>query len=227
MRYRSRAVRQKDQDIHEALLSGLTPQQVAADFDLAVEAVRAADRRVTCERETLGPVEAMRQRQLAILSAIIQCSLRAFQQAAREGEETTKVTAAFSRSARVAQRVTRRKAPDVGCLKVVLMAMETQRKLLGLVPRTGGHAPSESRASEESPVNAALLALAKSKGFADVSEYHQARMQHPRYGEYVRLGEEINDVRGPLLESPPLRIAPSPPSRNGSGDYPPNPATSR
>jgi hypothetical protein len=199
-RYRKRAFVQQDQEIFEAFLSGHSAKNIAADLGLPIEAVNAARRRVHDQYAALGEKESARRRQLILVHVVIQAIMETYQRSAREPEVTTKSSQGGDTAPKVEKQL-RVKAPDTRAFRVILLALEIESDLLGLVPPASAPPVPAALPAPTSPVESALHDFAKSKGFDDVSDYNEARMNHPRYAEYVRLGDEINNVKPNIIEA--------------------------
>src|SRR5687767_1987026 len=84
----SRAARRNDELIHEALVSGLTPAQVAARYKLEVEQVDSANRRVLARRDALPDDEAEVETHRTAFRALFQMSIDGFRESATALLET-------------------------------------------------------------------------------------------------------------------------------------------
>ena len=126
---RSRASRESDQLIHEAFLSGLTPAQVAAEFEKSVEQVVAADRRVRAARKALDPVTADREAERTALSVLFRVALVGYQRSNRDLDLTTKATKKDAAESAQVQRGTKQKLADPRFLRIALFALAQQRAL--------------------------------------------------------------------------------------------------
>lgn len=141
----SRAARCRNEQIHELLLAGFSPQDVATKLGLAVEQVLAGERRVQQEEEALPPDEAARRRILLMLKAVAQESMRAWQKSVASGEETTKVSQTSESDTHKTERVQTKQSGDPRYLDRALKAMAAETRLRGL------DKPAEKTSSAPSP----------------------------------------------------------------------------
>lgn len=138
MPYRSsKASRAKDQQIHENLLAGYTPELVAKQFNLQSEQVLAADRRVRERRAKKGPDEARLEDLEIELRVLRRETMREFRRSADESEETTKISADDTNSKRKVERMFRKSRGSAQLARVVLSTIREQRQLTNLQRESG------------------------------------------------------------------------------------------
>jgi len=114
--------RRYDQDIHEALVAGHTPAQVAAQLGLSLDEVQAAEKRVRAANRKLDPEEEARQRMLLLYRVVAEQSMQAWQRSVKEGEESTLVSR-DGKDNEKAQRTTHKQAGDPRYLDRAMKAM--------------------------------------------------------------------------------------------------------
>jgi hypothetical protein len=113
----------RDDEIYEALVSGLTPEQVAAERLLPLEQVLAAGRRIKAKHAALGPKEAARERQCVTLPTIARMALSAWQRSIAQGEETHTVSAGEAGANKQARRAVFKNSGDPRYLQTALRAL--------------------------------------------------------------------------------------------------------
>ena len=138
---RSQRSRIADLQMHEALVSGLSPEQVAAQFKQPVELVLAAQRRVMAERAKLSPEEALRQEHLEFLRAARKLAMAEFRSAQLE-EVSTKSSLETAKEGRRVERTTRKKPASASYLRAIIACVALEDKLAARAAPAPAPAPA-------------------------------------------------------------------------------------
>ena len=189
----SRRARQKDRDIHAALVSGLSPEQVATRMGLAVEQVRAAEYRVRDARAKLDPREADILEQRDRLDAIYQVAMESFQRSATGESVGTKASRDAAGKTKV-ERTTKSNTATPQFLRVALASTVHKTKLLGLDGPPPDPPPAE-------------MALRESQ-----EEIHRQVANHPDLAENAihSMHELLSGRTLPRTAAPPTPTMPAP-----------------